>query len=115
MLHHASFAVDDPAAVAEILRGMLGATAIRTPGPPFPEGAWFVCFGDEAGSFLDVLPRGHVLDPYARFGSRAEADAPRLTAAHVLVGTPLGADQVMRMAEHAGWKAEVADTRRSGC
>jgi hypothetical protein len=111
MLHHASFAVDEPAMVAEILTGMLGATAIRAPAPPFPAGSWFVCFGDEAGSFLEVLPRGHVLDPDARFGSRPEAGAPRLTAAHVLVGTPLSADAVMRMAGHVGWKAEVADTR----
>jgi hypothetical protein len=111
MLHHASFAVDDPAEVAEILTGMLGATAVRAPAPPFPTGSWFVCFGDKAGSFLELLPWGHVLDPDARTGARPEADPQRLTAAHVLVGTPLSADEVLRMAEHVGWKAEVADTR----
>jgi hypothetical protein len=110
MLHHASFAVDDPAVVAGVLAGLLGATLVRAPVPPFPEGAWFVCFGDEAGSYLEVLPRGHVFDPDAR-GPRPDADAPRLTAAHLLVSTPLATEQVMRMAERAGWKAEVADTR----
>jgi hypothetical protein len=111
MLHHASFAVEDPAVVADVLAGMLGATPIRAPVPPFPEGAWFVCFGDVAGSYLEVLPRGHVFDPDARLGLRPEADGPRLTASHLLVGAPFGADQIMRMADAAGWKTEVADTR----
>lgn len=111
MLHHASFAVEDPAAVARILAGMLGATAIGAPAPPFPDESWFVCFGDEAGSYLEVLPRGHVFDPDARFGLRPEADAPRLSAGHVLVATPFSADEIVRMADAAGWKTEMADTR----
>jgi hypothetical protein len=111
MLHHASFAVGDPATVAKVLAGMLAATPVRAPTPPFPDGAWFVCLGDEPGSYLEVLPRGHVFDPDARFGLRPQADQPALTAAHLLVGAPFSAVELSAMAVAAGWTAEIADTR----
>jgi hypothetical protein len=111
MLHHASFAVEDPATVARVLSGMLGTTAIRAPAPPFPDGAVFLCFGDGAGSYLEVLPRGHVFDPDARGGLRPEADPARLSAAHLLVSAPVSADEIVVMAAAAGWKTEPADTR----
>ncbi|MBW8910190.1 MAG: hypothetical protein JF620_14460, partial [Mesorhizobium sp.] len=49
MLHHASFNARDPQAVATVLAEMLVATAVRAPSPPFPQGAWFVCLGDDFG------------------------------------------------------------------
>lgn len=111
MLHHASFAVEDPAAVARILARMLGATPLRAPVPPFPAGAWFVCYGDEAGSYLELLPRGHVFDREARFGLRFAPEQPASSPTHVLIGTPLSAEEIDAVAHAAGWACEVADTR----
>lgn len=111
MLHHASFAVDDPTSVAQVLAGMLGARAIAAPTPPFPNGAWFVCYGDEAGSYLEVLPRGFAFDPEARFGLRPDTKASRLSPSHVLAGTPRSVAEISAMADAVGWRTEVADTR----
>lgn len=111
MLHHVSFAAENPALTAQVLAGMLAATAVRAPTPPFPQGAWFVCLGDAPGSYLEVLPRGHVFDPEARFGLRPNAAAPVFTAGHLLVSTPFSAAEIGAMAAAAGWRSEAADAR----
>jgi hypothetical protein len=111
MLHHVSFAAENPAVTAQVLAGMLAATTIRAPSPPFPQDAWFVCLGDAHGSYLEVLPRGHVFDPQARSGLRPDDAPPVFTASHLLVSTPFSAAEIGAMAAAAGWRSETADTR----
>ena len=109
MLHHASFNVHNPHAVAHVLAEMLGAVAIRAPNPPFPQGSWFVCYGDAGGSFLEVLPWGVVLDAEARFGvGTDEAMRPR-TGAHVLVSTPHSVEKIQEVAGRQDWRTQIID------
>lgn len=111
MIHHASFNARDPQKVARALAGMLDATAIRAPVPPFPEGSWFVCYGDEAGSFLEILPWGSVLDPDTRFGIGFDQDMRPRAGSHVLLRTPHSRDEIRDAADRMGWRCEFVDAR----
>jgi hypothetical protein len=110
MLHHVSFTAGDPGAVAAILADWLQAAAIRAPTPPFPAGSWFVCAGDEQGSYLEVLPLGAVFDPEAAAGLRRDDQAPTHSGGHALVSTPRSAGEILNAAAAVGWQAEVART-----
>lgn len=111
MLYHASFNVHRPAEVAQILAEMLDATAIRAPSPPFPQDSWFVLYGDEAGSFIELLPWGAVLTPETRFGI-GQDDAMRPHAgSHVLLSTPRAEGEIRALAAHQRWKVELVDAR----
>lgn len=81
MLHHASFNARDTQAVAGVLAEMLVATAVRAPSPPFPQGAWFVCLGDDFGSLIEILPCGTVLDQQAPLDIGLPEHAPALRLA----------------------------------
>lgn len=111
MLHHASFNARDPETAARTLVGMLDATLIRAPSPPFPAGSWFVCYGDEGGSFLEVLPWGHTVDPDAPFGIGFDGAMRERAGSHVLVGTPRTIAEVEAAAAAAGWRCQVVDAR----
>jgi hypothetical protein len=113
MLHHASFNVRDPAAVAQVLADMLAATAIRAPSPPFPPNAWFVLYGDEAGSFVEILPWGAVLTPDARFGVGEDLGMRPYAGSHVLLSTPHDEEKVRTLAEDAGWLVQMGDAGRA--
>jgi hypothetical protein len=109
MLHHASFNARHPENVARVLAEMIDARVIRAPSPPFPDGSWFVCCGDEAGSYVEVIPWGHVLDPAGRFGVGIDADMRPRTGSHMLLGTPHAFEQIREAAARADWRCEIAD------
>ena len=111
MLHHVSFCVRDPARVAQVLAGLLRATTVRAPTPPFPAGSWFVCAGDARGSYLEVLPLGHVFAPDAPGGLRPDPAASVHSGGHILVSSPLTPGEISAAATAAGWRSDVADTR----
>lgn len=111
MLHHASFNVRRPAAVAQILAEMLAATAMRAPSPPFPPDAWFVLYGDGAGSFIEILPWGAILTPEGRFGVGTDEAMRDHAGSHVLLSTPHGEEKIMMLAESHGWPAQIVDAR----
>lgn len=110
MLHHMSFNAADPEDVARTLAEMLAATAVRAPTPPFPAGSWFVCAGDAQGSYLEIIPWGHVFDPEAPFSLGRDPAMRPHGGAHVLCGTPLTAQGVQALAARKGWRSEVVDT-----
>jgi len=111
MLHHVSFNARHPAAVAKVLAEMLAATALRAPSPPFPHDSWFVLYGDEAGSFIEILPWGAVLMPQTRFGIGEDAGMRPYAGSHVLLSTPLSEEQVKALAESEGWLVQLVDAR----
>ena len=111
MLHHASFSLHEPEKAAVILAEMLGATVLRAPSPPFPPDSWFVCYGDAAGSFLELLPWGSVLDPESRFGIAEDPGMRPRSGAHVLVSTPRSLEQIQELAARASWPLQVVDAR----
>ncbi len=85
---------------------MLKATAIRAPQPPFPAGSWFVCLGDPGGTMLELMPWGAVRDIDVPNSLNHDADMRGRSGAHILIGTPLAAGEIMALASKAGWKAE---------
>jgi hypothetical protein len=111
MLHHASFNVRRPAHVAEVLAEMLAATAMRAPSPPFPNDSWFVLYGDEAGSFIEILPWGVVLPPDQRFGIGEDETMRPLAGSHVLLATPHSEQRIRALAEGQGWLVQLVDAR----
>jgi hypothetical protein len=108
MLHHVSFNVRDPGAVAPVLAELLGAAALRAPSPPFPAGAWFVCCGDECGTLIEVMPWGEVRDPGTPGGAGHDPAMRPHSGAHILAGTPHAVEAVLAVAARAGWRAELA-------
>ncbi|MER9411470.1 MULTISPECIES: hypothetical protein [unclassified Mesorhizobium] len=111
MLHHASFNARDPQAVASVLAEMLVATAVRAPSPPFPEGAWFVCLGDDFGSLIEILPCGTVLDQQAPLGIGFDPNMRLRSGSHVLLSTPNSTETIQGIAARMGWHSELIDAR----
>lgn len=111
MLHHASFNVQRPEPVAQILAEMLDATAMRAPAPPFPKDSWFVLYGDAAGSFIEILPWGAILTPDARFGVGTDEAMRTHAGSHVLLSTPHSEDKIVALAKRQGWRTQIVDAR----
>ena len=108
MLHHASFSVHDPARAAALIADLVCGRAVRAPCPPFPAESWFVIFGDEAGSLIELTPWGSVLDPDQR-GISNDADMRPHSASHVLVGTPHASSELISLAAQHGLRAAHAN------
>ena len=111
MLHHASLNARNPRNVAETLAEMLETSAIRAPSPPFPVQSWFVCYGDAAGSLLEILPWGTVLDQNAPMGVGHDGEMRRHNGSHVLISTPRGIDAIQAIASREGWQCDLVDAR----
>lgn len=110
MLHHASFTARDPEAVSAWLGEIVGGQAVRAPTPPFPAGAWFVCVGDAAGSYIEVLPQGWVFDGAEPHGLTEATGAETRTGWHLLLATSFSAEDLLACAEAVGWRAKIAHT-----
>lgn len=108
MLHHMSFNAKDPARVSSVLAEFLGTTAIRAPSPPFPDGAWFVCWGDEQASLVEVLPWGAINDPDAA-GLAFDSEMRSRSGSHVLASGTRPASEVVAIAEREGWRAKIVN------
>ncbi len=84
--------------------------AVRAPTPPFPAGSWFVCAGDAQGSYLEIIPWGHVFDPEAPFSlgrdpvMRPHGAAPMCCAPRRAGAGGPGARGTK------GWRSEIVDT-----
>jgi hypothetical protein len=111
MIYHASFNALNPRRVAAALADLLGANAVRAPNPPFPDGSWFVCYGDAQGSLIEVLPWGIVLDPLMVGGMDHDEQMRSRSGFHVLVRTPLDVGTVLALAAREDWRARIADER----
>jgi hypothetical protein len=110
MIHHMSFGVRDTHRVAHVLAELIGGTALRAPTPPFPYGAWLVCFGDDYGSFLEIVPATTVFDPDAPLAVRQQAPRTELGNAHLLVSSPLRAETICAAAAREGWRVQEVET-----
>ena len=106
MFHHFSLNVRDPEHVAEQLGYMFAAKVVRGPRPPFPFNSWFVCFGDETGSLIEVLPWGEVRDPNGRAGIAHDDQMRPHSGWHVLLSTHMPVEHIIAVAGHEGWHCE---------
>jgi catechol 2,3-dioxygenase-like lactoylglutathione lyase family enzyme len=85
VIHHVSFNARDPEQVARGLAQLLGARAVRAPQPPFPLGSWFIAYGDEQGTLIEVLPWSRTLDPEVSNGLGHDPDMRVHTGTHLAV------------------------------
>lgn len=109
MLHHVSFAADDPQHVAEILARLVGGSHGAF-GPL--DDAVVVWAGDGAGTAFEILPRGTEMWPdpsggQAHFGRNALAQPA--TATHAAISVDRTEEEVRQLASDAGWQAATLD------
>jgi len=109
MIHHVSLPARDPKSTAETLARILGGEAM-----PFPvvAGAW-MAWSSDGVTELEILPNtlGGIPNPVA--GKEPVMitieDGSRLNAWHVAISTKVEADEIVRFAREAGWRAEICD------
>lgn len=111
MICHVSFNALNPRRVAAALAALLDASAVRAPNPPYPDGSWFVCYGDATGSLIEILPWGIVLDPLMSGGLDHDEEMRNRSGFHALVRTPLDVGTVLALAAREDWRARIADKR----
>lgn len=109
MLHHVSFAVEDPQRVAGILADLVGGTT--APFEPLAE-ACVVWAGDGAGTAFEIYPRGTELWPdsdggAAHFGRNALGQPA--SATHAAISVDRTEAEILAAADRAGWQAGRLD------
>lgn len=106
MIHHISFAANDPRHAAEVVAELWQGRAIPFPDQP---GSYFAINLDPYGTAIAFMPKGTALKP----GSALEAvrfansnpDATGYTATHVNIAVPISEAQIYEIAEREGWRA----------
>ncbi|MEB3291944.1 MAG: hypothetical protein VKJ24_02170 [Synechococcales bacterium] len=113
MLHHVSFAVQNPQRAAEVVAELWQGQVI-----PFPEhhGSYIALQLDQYGSAIEFLPKhtvltpGEVLDP-CQF-SALTAVPIGYTASHVNLAVPTSEEKIYEIAAREGWR--VVKCQRAG-
>ncbi|HEY0436500.1 MAG TPA: hypothetical protein VGC92_07670 [Phenylobacterium sp.] len=104
MIHHLSFAAEDPQRAAKAIAELWGGEAF--PFPPVAKGSWVAIAGDARGTTMEVYPAGCELHPVegdADGEARAAETPARFTATHAAIATPLDAEAVHALARRHGW------------
>jgi len=107
MIHHYSIAAREPARVAGVIAELWRGRAM--PFPPVGEGSWAALAADGRNSMVEVYALGSELRP-----AEGDADAqcvvnpqaPRFTATHAAIATPLAQEEVFAIAAREGWEAK---------
>jgi len=103
-LIHASIPADNPQAVAAVLAEIFEGEALPFP-PAGPDG-WMAWAGD--GSLeLEIVPRGHLLHMDEDEGAWRAASAQRLSECHLAIGVDRPHQQILDIAQKAGWPARL--------
>lgn len=110
MIYHVSFSVINPGHVARVLAEISGATVVAAPTPPFPSGSWFLCFGNDFGNFVEILPSTASFDPDAPFGIRHREKSLDYSPAHVLLSAAKTASEINQIAANEGWRVQEVET-----
>ena len=104
MIFHAALPAENPEAAARTLARIMGGEAM--PFPPGP-GCWMAWSADGATE-LELMPRGLTFQRGEKEVDLVQVDPlPRSTDWHVALGTSVAADEVLRIAEAAGWPARI--------
>ena len=104
MIHHVSFAAEDPERAARAVAELWGGEAF--PFPPVAKGSWVAISGDERGTTMEIYPAGTELHPTEgdADGEARMAETPaRYTASHAAIATRLDAEAVHAIARRHGW------------
>lgn len=106
MIHHISFAVNNPLHAAKVVAELWQGRAI-----PFPDhpGSYIAISLDRYGTAIEFMPKGTVLKPGSslesvRF-SEPNIDATGYTATHANIAVPISEAQIYEIADREGWRA----------
>ncbi|NCJ04933.1 hypothetical protein GS597_00030 [Synechococcales cyanobacterium C] len=107
MLHHISFAVNDPLHAAEVVAELWQGRAI-----PFPHhlGSYIALSLDQYGTAIEFMPKGTVLKPGASTEEPVQFSEFNLgmagyTATHVNIAVPISETKIYEIANREGWRA----------
>jgi hypothetical protein len=107
MIHHLSFAAENPQRAASAIAELWGGEAF--PFPPVAKGSWVAISGDARGTTIEVYPLGaelHPVDGDADGEARMAATPARFSATHAAIATALDAEAVYALARRHGWLAK---------
>jgi hypothetical protein len=106
-LVHASIPADDPKTAAEVLADIMGGEA--TPFPPGGADSW-MAWSRGGAIELEIVPRGctlHLDDDQGNW--RSSSISSRLSEVHLAISVERSAEEVLAMAQAAGWPARRCD------
>lgn len=102
---HASIPADDPKRTADVLARLVGGEAM--PFPPGGSTSWMVWSADGATE-LEIVPRGHLMRRMDEQGDWQQAEcAQRHSECHLALSVPRPAEEVIAIAQDAGWPARL--------
>lgn len=102
---HASIPADDPHRVSEVLAEMMDGEALPFP-PAGPDGR--MAWSRDGAISLEIVPRGHLIHPGREEGEWRAVDEPqRLSEVHVAIGVDRSKEEIVAIAESAGWPARI--------
>jgi hypothetical protein len=114
MLRHTSFAVNDPALVAEVLAEILGGTVELPARPPYGPESLFVCLWDEHGTLIELAPTGTAWVPNDQ-ALPVETKLDELVAqrdyVHSFWDAVVSFDRIREICDQHGWPCYVTDQR----
>ncbi|WNZ22114.1 hypothetical protein HJG54_04005 [Leptolyngbya sp. NK1-12] len=107
MIHHISFAVNNPLHVAEVIAELWQGRAIPFPGHP---GSFVTLSFDSYGTAIEFLPKDTVLKPGSQNKDSVWFDASHpnaigYTASHVNIAVPISEAEIYAIADREGWRA----------
>jgi hypothetical protein len=107
MIAHASIPADDPEAAAKVLADILQGEAM--PFPPGGSKSW-MAWSKDGEIELEIAPRGHMLHYGAVEGEwRSDGVKHRLSECHLAVCVDRPAQEIIAIAERAGWPVRHCD------
>jgi hypothetical protein len=112
MIHHLSFAAENPERAARAVAELWNGEAF--PFPPVAKGSWVAISGDARGTTMEVYPLGSELHPAegdADSEARPAAVPARFVATHAAIATELDQEAVFALAARHGW---IAKYRKRG-
>jgi hypothetical protein len=105
MIFHASLPADQPRVAAQVLARILGGTAM--PFPPGGKDSWMAWSADGLTE-LEISMRGlEIVQGAHEIEMRPSGRNSRASDWHVAIGTTVPGDEVLRIAEEAGWSARL--------
>ncbi|OAI30677.1 hypothetical protein A1351_07545 [Methylosinus sp. R-45379] len=106
-LVHASIPADDPKTAAEVLADIMGGEAL--PFPPAGADA-FMAWSKDGAIELEIVPRGRTLHFDDEQGNwRPSSVSSRLSEVHLAIAVAKSAEEVLAIAQAAGWPARRCD------
>jgi hypothetical protein len=106
MIHHISFAVNNPLYAAEVVAQLWQGRVMPFPYHP---GSYITFNLDQYGTAIEFWPKGTILKPGSSLEpvqfDNSNIRSAGYTASHVHMAVPISETQIYQIADRAGWRA----------